>query len=66
MYGVVLEYVTSGGRKLHEWSFVFVTTSIYALTAYVARELFGERPTEISKYQMLTLSLTSIGRLVSR
>eukprot|EP01036_Dinobryon_divergens_P027464 gene27464-36241_t len=60
LYGVVLEYVTSGGRKLHEWSFVFVTTSIYALTAYVARELFGERPTEISKYQMLTLSLTSI------
>jgi UDP-galactose transporter B1 len=60
MYGIVLEYVTSGGRKLHELSFVFVTTSIYALTAFIARSLFGEKPTAISKYQMLTLSLTSI------
>lgn len=60
MYGIVLEYVTSGGRKLHEFSFVFVTTSIYAITAYVARGVFGEKPTQISKYQMLTLSLTSI------
>lgn len=60
MYGIVLEYVTSGGRKLHEWSFVFVTTSIYATTAYVARSLIGEKRTEISKYHMLTLSLTSI------
>lgn len=59
-YGIVLEYVTSGGRKLHEVSFLFVTTSIYALTAYVARDLFGEKPSTISKYQMLTLSLTSI------
>lgn len=60
LYGLVLEYVTSGGRKLHELSFVFVTTSIYSITAYVARSLFGEKPTNISKYQMLTLSLTSI------
>jgi UDP-galactose transporter B1 len=59
-YGVVLEYVTSGGRKLHELSFVFVTTSVYTVTAYIAREIFGEKPTHISKYQMLTLSLTSI------
>ena len=34
LYGIALEYATSGGRKLHEISFVFVTTSIYALTAY--------------------------------
>lgn len=60
MYGVVLEYATSGGRKLHELSFVFVTTSIYSITAFVARSLFGEKPTNISKYKMLTLSLTSI------
>lgn len=60
MYGVVLEYVTSGGRKLHELSFVFVTTSIYSITAFVARGLFGEKPTNISKYKMLILSLTSI------
>lgn len=60
LYGIVLEYVTSGGRKLHELSFIFVTTSIYSLTAYVARGIFGEKPTAISKYKMLTLSLTSI------
>jgi solute carrier family 35 (UDP-galactose transporter), member B1 len=60
LYGIVLEYVTSGGRKLHELSFVFVTTSIYSLTAFIARGFFCEKPTQISKYQMLTLSLTSI------
>jgi UDP-galactose transporter B1 len=61
LYGVVLEYATSGGRKLHEVSFIFVTTSIYAITAYVARGIFGETPTkDISKYQMLVISLMSI------
>ena len=60
MYGLVLEFVTSGGRKLHELSFVFVTTAIYSVTAFVARGLFNEKPTDISKYQMLILSLTSI------
>jgi len=60
MYGIVLEYVTSGKRQLHELSFVFVTTAIYSITAFVARGIFNEKPTEISKYQMLTLSLTSI------
>ena len=52
LYGIVLEYVTSGGRKLHEASFLFVTTSIYAMTAFIARNIFQEKPTEISKYQM--------------
>lgn len=60
LYGLVLEFVTSGGRKLHEISFVFVTTAIYAITAFVAREIFNEKPTHISKYQMLILSMTSI------
>ena len=60
MYGVVLEYATSGKQKLHEMSFVFVTTSIYTITAYIARWVFGEKPTDISKYQMLFLSITSI------
>jgi UDP-galactose transporter B1 len=60
LYGLVLEFVTSGGRKIHEISFVFVTTSIYAVTAFVAREMFAEKPTHISKYQMLILSVTSI------
>lgn len=60
IYGIALEYATSGGRKLHELSFVFVTTSIYSTTAFVARWLFNEKPTTISKYQMLVLSSTSI------
>mmetsp|Transcript_1101 Transcript_1101/g.1234 ORF Transcript_1101/g.1234 Transcript_1101/m.1234 type:complete len:236 (+) Transcript_1101:188-895(+) len=60
LYGLVLEFVTSGGRKIHEISFVFVTTSIYAVTAFVAREMVSEKPTHISKYQMLILSVTSI------
>lgn len=60
LYGLVLEFVTSGGRKLHEISFVFVTTAIYSVTAYIAREIFNEKPTHISKYQMLILSITSI------
>jgi UDP-galactose transporter B1 len=61
LYGITLEYVTSGGRELHEVSFLFVTTSIYAMTAYTARWIFDEVPNEtISKYQMLTLSVTSI------
>ena len=60
LYGIVLEAATSGSHKLHEISFLFVTTSIYAITAYIAREMTGEKPTEISKYRMLVLSLTSI------
>jgi UDP-galactose transporter B1 len=60
MYGIALEYATSGGRKLHELSFVFVTTTIYSITAFIARSAFGEKHTNISKYKMLILSLTSI------
>jgi UDP-galactose transporter B1 len=60
LYGLCLEFVTSGGRKLHEASFIFITTLIYAITAYIARWIFSEEPTEISKYNMLFLSLTSI------
>ena len=32
LYGLALEYVTIGGKKLHETSFIFVTSSLYALT----------------------------------
>lgn len=60
LYGITLEYVTSGGRKLHEWSFVFVTCSIYAITAYVCRSLIGEKPTEVSRYSLLLISVSSI------
>lgn len=60
LYGLALEYATSGGRHLHEISFVFVTTSIYSITAYTAGWFIGEKPSSISKYKMLTLSCTSI------
>lgn len=65
LYGVVLEYCTSGGRKIHEISFVFVTTTVYSVTAYICRFLLGEKPSHISKYQMLTLSLTSIASTIT-
>ena len=61
LYGIVLEFATSGGRKLHEISFIFVTTTIYAFTAYIARGFFDEKPSKhISKYQMLLISVMSI------
>ena len=65
LYGLALEYTTSGGRKLHEWSFVLVTTSIYSLTAYIARTIFGEKPAVISKYYMLVLSSLCIASTVT-
>ena len=60
-YGIVLEYATSGNRKVHEVSFLFITTSIYAITGFTARELMGHKPAVgLSKYQTLLLSMTSI------
>ena len=60
LYGIVLEYVTIGGKKLNETSFIFVTTSIYTVTAYFARWIFGEKPSDISKYQVDLNQLNSI------
>ena len=37
-----MEYATSGGRKLHELSYIFVTSAIYSATARVCRDLSGE------------------------
>ncbi len=65
LYGIALEYATSGGRKLHEISFVFVVTTIYSITAWLCREYFEESHTDISKYQMLTLSCTSIASTIT-
>ncbi len=65
LYGIALEYATSGGRKVHEISFVFVTTTIYSITAYLMRAYFEEEHTHISKYQMLTLSCTSIASTIT-
>lgn len=60
LYGIMLEYTTSGGRKLHEISFLFVTCGIYTVTAYTARHFLKERKTRIPKVNMLMLSLSSV------
>ena len=39
LFGMVMEYATSGGRKLHELSYIFVTSAIYSATARVCRDL---------------------------
>lgn len=37
VYGIVMEYATSGGRELHELSMIFLTSLIYSITAYFGR-----------------------------
>eukprot|EP00977_Amphora_coffeiformis_P017152 scaffold5479_cov199-Amphora_coffeaeformis.AAC.91 len=46
-YGLLLEYATSGGRKLHELSFLFVTSGLYTVTAAAGRYVRDETPTSI-------------------
>lgn len=37
VYGIVMEYATSGGRELHELSMIFLTSLMYSITAYFGR-----------------------------
>ena len=37
MYGIVMEFATSGNRKLHELSMIFLTSLMYSVTAYYGR-----------------------------
>ncbi len=60
-YGLLLEYTTSGGRKLHELSFLFVTSGLYTLTAAAGRYVRGEVPTTIPPSRFAVLGLTSMG-----
>ncbi len=60
-YGLLLEYTTSGGRKLHELSFLFVTSGLYTLTAAAGRYVRGEVPTTIPPSRFAILGLTSMG-----
>jgi hypothetical protein len=46
-YGLLLEYTTSGGRNLHELSFLFVTSGLYTLTAAAGRYVRDETPSTI-------------------
>jgi hypothetical protein len=60
-YGLLLEYTTSGGRKLHELSFLFVTSALYTLTAAAGRYVRGETPSTIPPPRFAILGLTSMG-----
>lgn len=60
-YGLILEYTTSGGRKLHELSFLFVTSALYTLTAAAGRYVRGEELTTIPPSRFAILGLTSMG-----
>lgn len=60
-YGILLEYATSGGRKLHELSFLFVTSGLYTITAAAGRYVRDETPTTIPPARFAVLGLTSMG-----
>lgn len=60
-YGLLLEYTTSGGRKLHELSFLFITSALYTITAAAGRYVRDETPTTIPPRQFALLGLTSMG-----
>jgi hypothetical protein len=60
-YGLLLEYTTSGGRKLHELSFLFVTSALYTVTAATGRYVRAETPTTIPPARFAILGLTSMG-----
>lgn len=42
VYGIVMEYATSGGRELHELSMIFLTSLMYSATAWYGRRMNGE------------------------
>jgi len=60
-YGLLLEYTTSGGRQLHELSFLFVTSGLYTITAAAGRYVRDETPTTIPPARFAVLGLTSMG-----
>ena len=60
-YGILLEYTTSGGRKLHELSFLFVTSLFYTITGAIGSHVRGEEPTTIPPARFAVLGLTSMG-----
>ena len=60
-YGLLLEYATSGGKHLHELSFLFVTSLLYTMTARVGRYARAEKPSTIPPAQFAVLGMTSMG-----
>lgn len=60
-YGLLLEYATTGGRKLHELSFLFVTSFLYTTTAAAGRYVRDEEPSTIPPARFAVLGMTSMG-----
>lgn len=60
-YGMVLEYATSGGRKLHELSLILVTSSIYAVVGLTFCHVQEEKETTVPTYKLAVLAVTSMG-----
>jgi hypothetical protein len=60
-YGLLLEYSTSDGRRLHEMSFLFITSLLYTITAAAGRYVRDETPSTIPPARFALLGLTSMG-----
>jgi len=61
LYGLLLEYTTSGGRQLHEMSFLFITSLLYTITAAAGRYVRDEKPSSIPPARFAVLGITSMG-----
>ena len=60
-YGLLLEYATSGGKHLHELSFLFVTSLLYSMVGWSGRYIRAEKPSTIPPAQFAVLGMTSMG-----
>ena len=60
-YGIVMEYATSGGRKLHELSFIFFTSALYIIVGWGGRHIRQEKPTDVKPYKLMMLALMAMG-----
>mmetsp|Transcript_27248 Transcript_27248/g.75156 ORF Transcript_27248/g.75156 Transcript_27248/m.75156 type:complete len:571 (-) Transcript_27248:288-2000(-) len=60
-YGILLEYTTSGDKRLHELSFLFVTSVLGTITAYTGRTVRKETISDIPASRFLILGLMSLG-----
>jgi len=61
LYGLAMEYATSGGRKLHELSLILVTSTLYTTTAYVGKTLRGEQGTTVPTHKLFCVAMLSMG-----
>eukprot|EP00522_Entomoneis_paludosa_P015588 CAMPEP_0172446722 /NCGR_PEP_ID=MMETSP1065-20121228/6263_1 /TAXON_ID=265537 /ORGANISM="Amphiprora paludosa, Strain CCMP125" /LENGTH=552 /DNA_ID=CAMNT_0013197911 /DNA_START=171 /DNA_END=1829 /DNA_ORIENTATION=+ len=60
-YGILLEYATSGDKRLAEVPFLFVTSVLGTITAYIGRTARNEAIADIPSNRFLILGLMSLG-----